>query len=42
MKVAEEKFSSLSKEKWAARCMKVKKIEEEYLKLKPVIDEMSE
>jgi hypothetical protein len=33
MKIAEEKFSSVSKEEWAVRCMHGKKTEEEYLKL---------
>jgi hypothetical protein len=41
MKIAEEKFSSVSREKWAALCIHVKKIEE-YLKVEPAIDEMSE
>jgi hypothetical protein len=40
-KIAEEKFSYLSKEELAARCTQVKKIEE-YLKLEPATDEMSE
>jgi hypothetical protein len=40
MKTAEENFSSTSKEEWLARCMHVKKMEEEYLKLEPAIDEM--
>jgi hypothetical protein len=42
IKIAEEKSSSVSKEEWTARCMYMKQIEEEYLKLEPATDEMSE
>jgi hypothetical protein len=42
MKRAEEKFSFVSVEKWAARCRQVKKIEEECLKLEPATDRMSD
>jgi hypothetical protein len=38
VKVAEEKSSSVSKEECAARCMNMKELEEEYLKVEPVID----
>jgi hypothetical protein len=42
MKIAEEKFSCVSKEEWGARCMHVKESEEECLKVEPTTDEMSE
>jgi hypothetical protein len=42
IKIAEEEYSSVSKEGWAARCMHGKKIEEEYVKLEPAIYETSE
>jgi hypothetical protein len=41
MKIAEEKFISVSKEEWAVRSMHVNKMEE-YLKVEPEINEMSE
>jgi hypothetical protein len=42
VKIAEEKFSFVSKKEWAARCMYMKKTEEEYLKVGPAIDEISD
>jgi hypothetical protein len=42
MKLAEEKFSIVTKEDWSSRCNNVRQCEQNYLRLEPIVDDISE
>jgi hypothetical protein len=42
MKLAEEKFSIVAKEEWSSRCNNARQCEQNYLRLEPIIDDISE
>jgi hypothetical protein len=42
MKLAEEKFNIVAKEEWSSRCNIARQCEQNYLRLEPVIDDISE
>jgi hypothetical protein len=42
MKLAEEKFSIIKKEDWSSRCNNARQGEQNYLRLEPIIDDISE
>jgi hypothetical protein len=42
MKLAEEKFNIITKEEWSSRCNNARQCEQNYLRLEPIIDDISE
>jgi hypothetical protein len=42
MKLAEEKFNIVTKEEWSSRCNNARQCEQNYLRLEPNIDDISE
>jgi hypothetical protein len=42
MKLAEEKFNIVTKEEWSSRCNNARQCEKNYLRLEPIIDDISE
>jgi hypothetical protein len=42
MKRAEEKFNIVTKEEWSSRCNNARQCEQNYLRLEPIIDDISE
>jgi hypothetical protein len=42
MKLAKEKFSIVTKEEWSFRCNNACQCEQNYLRLEPIIDDISE
>jgi hypothetical protein len=42
MKLAEEKFSIITKEEWSSRCNNARQCEQNYSRLEPIIDDISE
>jgi hypothetical protein len=42
MKLAEEKFNIVTKEEWSSRCNNARHCEQNYLRLEPIIDDISE
>jgi hypothetical protein len=42
MKLAEEKFNIVTKEEWSSRCNNARRCEQNYLRLEPIIDDISE
>jgi hypothetical protein len=42
MKLSEEKFNIVTKKEWSSRCNNVRQCEQNYLRLKPIIDDISE
>jgi hypothetical protein len=42
MKLAEEKFNIITKEEWSSRCNNARQSEQNYLRLEPIIDDISE
>jgi hypothetical protein len=42
MKLAEEKFSIVIKEEWSSKCNNARRCEQNYLRLEPIIDDISE
>jgi superfamily I DNA and RNA helicase len=42
MKLAEEKFNIITKEEWSLRCNNARQCKQNYLRLEPIIDDISE
>jgi hypothetical protein len=42
MKLAEEKFNIITKEEWSSRCNNACQCEQNYLRLEPIIEDISE
>jgi hypothetical protein len=42
MKLAEEKFNIVTKEEWSSRCNNARQCEQNYLRLEPIVDDISE
>jgi hypothetical protein len=42
MKLAEEKFNLVTTEEWSSRCNNVRQCKQNYLRLEPIIDDISE
>jgi hypothetical protein len=42
MKLAEEKFNTITKEEWSSRCNNARQCEQNYLRLEPITDDISE
>jgi hypothetical protein len=42
MKLAEEKFNIVTKEEWSSRCNNTRQCEQNYLRLEPITDDISE
>jgi hypothetical protein len=42
MKLAEEKFNIITREEWSSRCNNARQCKQNYLRLEPIIDDISE
>jgi hypothetical protein len=42
MKLAEKKFNIVTKEEWSSRSINARRFEQNYLRLEPIIDDISE